>query len=63
MTDFQNSFTGPRCITTIAENVSSTVSRTLHKIEVPEPVTVKAVVEELNKLNKRIKQYICFCLL
>jgi len=26
-------------------------------------VTVKSVVQELNKLNKRIKQCICFCLL
>ena len=26
-------------------------------------VTLKSVVEGLNKLNKRIKQYICFCLL
>jgi len=36
---------------------------TLHRIEVLEPVTVKSIVEELNKLNKRIKHYICFCLL
>ena len=47
----------------IAENLSSIVSCTLHRIKVPEPVTVKSVVEELNKLNKRIKQYISFCLL
>jgi len=46
-----------------AENLSSIVSCTLHRIKVPEPVTVKSVVEELNKLKKRIKQYICFCLL
>jgi len=47
----------------IAENLSSIVSCTLHRIKVPEPVTVKSLVEELNKLNKRIKQYIFFCLL
>jgi len=35
----------------------------LHVTLVSEPVTVKSVVEELIKLNKRIKQYICFCLL
>ena len=46
-----------------AENLSSIVSCVLHRIKVPEPVTEKSVVEELNKLNKRIKQYICFCLL
>ena len=47
----------------IAENLLSIVSCTLHRIKVLEPVTVKLVVEELNKLNKSIKQYICFCLL
>ena len=41
--------------TKIAENLCSTVICTLHRIKVPEPVTVKSVVEELNKLNKRIK--------
>jgi len=50
-------------IAKIAENVLSIVSCTLHRIKVPEPVTVESVVEEWNKLNKRIKQYICFCLL
>jgi len=44
----------------IAENLSNIVSCTLHRIKGPEPLTVKSVVEEL---NKRIKQYICFCLL
>jgi len=47
----------------IVENLSSIVSCTLHRIKVPEPVTVKPAVEELNKLNKWIKQYIYFCLL
>jgi len=42
------------------ESLSSIVICALHRIKVPEPVTVKSVVEEL---NKRIKQYICFCLL
>jgi len=46
----------------IAENLSSIVSCTLHRIKVPDPVTVKSVIEEFSKLNK-IKQYICFCLL
>jgi len=50
-------------IAKIAENLSSIVSCKLHRIKVPEPVTVKSVIEELNKLNKRIKQYICFCIL
>jgi len=39
-------------IAKIAENLSSIVSCTLHRIKVPEPVIVKSVVEELNKLNK-----------
>jgi len=34
-------------IAKIAENLSSTVSCTLHRIKVPEPVTVKSVIEEL----------------
>jgi len=50
-------------IAKIAENLSSIVSCTLHRIKVPESVTVKSVVEEFNKFSKRIKQYICFCLL
>jgi len=41
-------------IAKIAENLSSIVSCTLHRIKVPEPVTVKSVIEELNKLIKRI---------
>jgi len=32
----------------------------LHRIKVPEPVTVKSVIEGFNNW---IKQYICFCLL
>jgi len=47
----------------IMENLSSIVSCTLHRIEVLEPMTVKSVIEELNKLNKRIKHYVCFCVL
>jgi len=50
-------------IAKIAENLSSIVSCTLHRIKVPKLVTVKSVVKELNKLNTRTKQYICFCLL
>jgi len=36
----------------IVENLSRIVSCTLHRIKVAEPVTVKSVVKELNKLNK-----------
>jgi len=41
-----------QCINKIVENLSSIVSCTLHWIKVPEPVTVKSVIEEVNKLEK-----------
>jgi len=40
-------------IAKIVENLSSILSCTLHRIKIPEPVTVKSVVEELNKLSKK----------
>jgi len=41
-----------QCIDKIVENISSIVSCTLHRIKVPEPVTVKLVVEDLDKLKE-----------
>jgi len=59
----QNGFIAHQYVAKITENLSSIVSCALHRIEVLEPMTVKSVVEELNKLNMRIKHFICFCLL